>query len=264
MRVIPLIIIVILVGIMPAYADWMDYMNWRISSNDVLGVCIYEPEDQILKEHTDYLINPTMTAVIEWQDRLRTYTNGDEYGMLYYYIPSATYDNKHFTDFAQCNIHIVFWEEKVDEASDITLGVAWNLGRINGTDMSVIEVYPIFDISLPVTVEDGENYTSREIEAISEYEYVPIPQDGIYSVVLHEFGHAIGIGHYCDVMDGGQFDSVMVPHFDALSTKLNITNYDLASVYHKYGVDGWDSESSYEPIRYGSTSKSFPNTVSCT
>ena len=237
-----------------ANADWMDYMTWRTSSNNVLGVCIYEPQDDLLKEHTYYLINPTMHAVMEWEERLATYSNGDEYGMKYYYIPSETYDGKSFKNFTQCNIHIAFWEEKVEDATDITLGVAWNIGRINGTDMSAVEVYPIFDISKPLSVESGENYTSKEIEAISEYEYVPIPQDGIYSIVLHEFGHAIGLGHYCDVMDGQTFESVMIPHFDALNTKLNITDYDLASVYHKYGADGWDSDRDpgfRKPLRTG-------------
>jgi hypothetical protein len=255
---------VLLVGIPVAGADWMDYMKWTISTDDVLGVCFYEPQDELLKEHTDYLVNPAMHAVITWYDELKAYSGGDEYDIEFFYIPSETYAGFSFKDFQQCNIHIAFWEEKVDDAEDITLGVAWNLGNINGTDMSAIEVYPIFTNTMPVTVESGKNYTSAEIDEINSFEVLPIPQDGIYSIVLHEFGHAIGLGHYCDVMGGLQFESVMVPSFDALGVKLNVTEFDLASVWNLYGEDGWDSEQSNKLVRYGSSISSFPETVTCT
>ena len=266
-KYIVIIIATILIGssIQVAFGDWIDYLPWRMDSDPVLGVCVYEPEEDSLQGAgvADYLVSSSLMAVMQWESKLATYTNGTEYDMEFYYILKDTHMGKEVIEFSQCNVHIAFWEEKHKEAGDNTLGVTWSAGSILGKDMVMIEVYPKI-LSKVFIAPSGSTFTPEDIEKKSVIKQTWVPPDGIYSIVLHEFGHAIGIGHKCVEEYGAKFDSVMRPNIDQWGNQLNITDYDLGAVYQYYGSEGWDSEEKPFQMKYGGASKSFRGDVRCT
>ncbi len=243
-------------------ADWIDYMSWKLDTDKVLTVCIYEPEDENLRLNKDKLISPAIIAIDEWNTRLKEYTNSDEYSIEITYILAETSKGKTQLDFGYCNVHIAFWEDRRD-SKDTVLGVTWNKGVINGVSMSFIEIYPEM-VRNVFFAEKGKDYTPEEIDKNSISLNMMIPQEAVYSVVLHEFGHSIGLGHLCDEIYGHKITSVMASKFDPFTSVLEITEYDLASVYFKYGEEGWDDNTKHHPFKYGSTSKMFEKTARCT
>jgi len=266
-KYIAIILSVILIASLIQYAnaDWIDYMYWRLDTREELGVCIYEPDEIIINAKKDYLIEHTILALGTWESKLNTYSNSTLYNMNVKIVNITDHTGKNIKDFTECNVHILFTDEKVvhSKVSDLTLGVSWNEGNIMGTEMSVIEVYPK-TVKRFVIVEDGKNYTPDDIDKISIKTELWVPPSGVYSIVLHEFGHSIGLGHACNELYGHRIKSVMQPVFDPFTQVLNITDYDLAAVYFKYGENGWNSESEWLPLKYGNASPFFRGMVRCT
>lgn len=266
-KYIAVIIATILLGslVQVAFGDWIDYLPWRFDSDKVLGICVYEPVEEGLQGAgvKDYLVSSSLMAVLQWESKLFTYTNSTEYDMEFHYILRDTHIGKPTTDFGFCNVHIKFWEEKHEEAGDNTLGVTYDAGEVRGKDMIIIEIYPKI-VNKIFIAPSGSTFSPRDIEEDSIIKITWVPPDGIYSIVLHEFGHAIGLGHKCVEEYGAKFDSVMRPNIDQWGNQLNITDYDLGAVYQYYGSDGWDSEEKPFQFKYGGASKSFRGDVRCT
>lgn len=243
------ILIIISMLIPPAFADWLDYLPWRAGEKGELLVCIFEPEDEEIKRN--YVLEPTMTALGKWDEGLEKYTNSKNYNIINRYIPLEDHENKTYIDFYYCDVTITYYVEKREGVREEAIGVAYQY-----QGQSHIEVYPIHFINLTVTKEDKSDIFSFKIKKT-------IPQQAIESVIMHEFGHTIGLGHLCNEPYGHKFKSVMQAHFNPFTETLEITEYDLAAVYHKYGKEGWNKDA-WLPYKYGSQSEFFRGTVNCT
>ena len=267
-KYVAVILTIILLGnmIQLASADWLDYMSWRLDSNEILGVCLYQPQEHNIQNSQDYILGASLLAIEEWEKRLKEYTGNEEYDIQIHYIPVEAHEGKSPRDFSECNVHITYWEDRVqnENVNETTLGVTWSEGSIMGVDMTIIEIYPKVLREFAV-VEKGKDYTPEEIRELTITQESWVPPSGIYSVVLHEFGHAIGLGHQCQEPYGHSFKSVMVPQFDPFKDALEISDYDLAAVYNSYGKDGWEGNDGESVLfKFGSASPFFRGIVRCT
>lgn len=255
--------IILLSSIQVASADWIDYMSWTLTTNEVLNVCIYEPEEEKLKEYEDEILGGALLAIDNWNEQLKGY--GDNYEIETIYISETMHKDKIISDFLYCNVHITFWVDRLDDEQvlDSALGITWNFGRMMDRDMTIIEVYPILVREFAI-VESGKSYTTEELEAITIESEIFIDSSGVYSVVLHEFGHAIGLGHLCQEPYGYKMTSAMVPQFDVFTEILEISGYDLAAIYVKYGPDGWAGDTNFIQDKYGAPSPLFDDIARCT
>ena len=246
-----------------AYGDWIDYMDWKLDTDKKLSVCIYEPDDKVLEKHKVSLALSAIEGVKEWKQKLAEYSGGSNYDISIKYIERNEHHGKSHREF-KCNVHITFWEDRRDNISDTVLGVAWHDGKIGGREMSVIEIFPLITQKM-VVVQEGKHYSPMDIENLAIKKTIILSEEGIKSVVMHEFGHAIGLGHTCQELYGHRFQSVMISVFDPYTNPLKISDYDLASVYTRYGSDGW-IDGGYEPkiTRYGNPSEMFDINTKCT
>lgn len=246
-----------------AYGDWIDYMDWQLDTNEKLAVCVYEPDDKVLEKYKVTLAVSAIEGVKEWKQKLASYTDGSSYDISIQYIERHEHHGKSHREF-KCNVHITFWEDRRDNISDTVLGVAWHDGKIGGREMSVIEIFPLVEQKI-VVVEEGKHYSPMDIENLAVKKIMTLSGEGIKSVVMHEFGHAIGLGHICQEPYGHRFKSVMISVFDPWTKPLQISDYDLASVYAKYGNDGWINGGYELDIdRYGKPSPFFDENTKCT
>ncbi|MEE9410869.1 MAG: matrixin family metalloprotease [Candidatus Heimdallarchaeota archaeon] len=234
-------------------------MSLRIPQQ-VPNVCIFEAEESEVNFHERDLYNKTVNWIQEgWVDQLNNYTNSNNWDMTYEYIPNATHYDKKLEDFPQCHVLMV-WDAKNEEtrAQGYT---AFDHSK-STHQFSFIDVFtwaPINEINLGLLVLS--NYTQNEageyeipLEKLT-FEYEPISDEAIRIVVQHEFGHALGLGHYTKTMDNN-YNSIMPPSIDFNADDeylipFQVSEDDIKAVIAIYGEDGLKSHLDPPMPKYG-------------
>ena len=257
-KVTPLLALIILCGLVGsnlAYGDYTEYINMRIPQN-IPNVCIFEAEEAEVNFHERDLYNKSVKWIQEgWIDNLNNYTNSNNWDMTFEYIPNATHYSMNLVDFPQCHVMIV-WDAENDGSRE-------NLGRAQGYTafdhaksthkyafINVFTWAPMDRIINLGLLQLG-NYTQNEDGSFEipltevTFEYEEVSDEGIRIVVQHEFGHAIGLGHYFKTLTFN-YDSIMPPQVefngaDDYLAQFQITEYDLEAVVQFYGKDGLKS-----------------------
>ena len=255
-KIAPILAILIIAGLLGtnfAYADYTDWIGYRIS-NKVPNVCIFEAENVKVDFAKRDLFNKTVKWIKEgWVNKLNKATNSDDWNMTFEFIANATHFDKKQTDFPQCNVMIVYDAENLLEDRDMSSAQGFTSFDYSSSNhqWAYIDVFtwsPTNEIDLSTI--DLTNVTknadgSFEIPLTkSLFTYVPLTDEALRIVIQHEFGHAIGLGHYTETLTY-EYNSIMLPavNFKAKDNDLKsivTTEDDIKAMIILYGKDGFD------------------------
>ena len=198
MKKIPIILSVIasfaivsLIVHAPVYGYTIEYESIGYLLKEKPTICAYEPDDPDLSEReVKKLLEQTRIASLEWESHLQTAVNYQK-DKEHWEIKYVKIDNDKIIDTTDCTINVIF--EKIPDIPVLEnrlLGVA-KLDPIS-------EVWTVTIYYLQTKLE----YTTGYIGDQKYYWYEPYYTDQLRTseelgtVIRHELGHALGLGHY--------------------------------------------------------------------
>jgi len=253
-KLVPIMVIILALGLMGsnlAYADYIDYINFRIIGNDPL-VCLFEAEDEKVKFHEKDLYNKTVGWISEWSDQLNDYTGTDNWNFKYTYIPNATHYDAQLEDYPECNVMIV-WDPQNPDTSSGTLGwTSWDHSKsIHKFAFINIYTHAFSNRIILDPIMLGEE-TGGIIEfdfGMMKREAEPMSDEALKAITQHEFGHALALLHKTQTLTNN-FEALMAdslnPWSENISENFIIREADLEAVVLLYGEKGFKSY--YDPM----------------
>lgn len=199
-------------------------------------VCIAEPEPSLHEKFYGGVLYDAYSTVKQWQNQLIDYSGGNWF-MNVKFFDYEYHNDKHADDFPQCQIFMEFEEYSGNDALGTT---SYNFA--NSTHQYVFITTYLKHIEKPqVALCIGcDEELPQEITIDMNPVYMPYP--AIKMIMLHEFGHAIGLGHYIeDKTRYNNVTSLMYPSFDPFDTngEIIIEPIDLQMAVEIYGKDGF-------------------------
>lgn len=236
--------IIIISSVPLSFAYTVNYEKWGPKIKDVATVCIIEPDypnsDILTETFTKRLMDQTRISIAEWEIQLQSSEHGRDKSMWQIkQIPISLEEQKDF-DYSQCTVFIKFKDkpESKDEWYKLLGKTVYELGDTGRSDITIF-----YDNIKYCKTEDKE-----WIYFDPCYENSPRLMQQIQSVVKHEFGHALGLGHYkaddIDVSIAWARGTIPAPSIMAVFSHQNlnenvITVKDVAAVRSMYGDNGF-------------------------
>ena len=220
-----------------AYADYYRTMGVQHKYNP--QVCIMLPE-----ERAEEISVLTHSAIMEWENKLIERTGGNWHSFIFEY-DWIEHDKLTVEDYPHCTIFVNFPYGEANQS----------VGR-TGFDFSKswryyfwVEV-DLYTIEKRIGIHLGESMT----ESTSGIETVwkQIPNGDIYNIILHEFGHGLGIEHYyvtsdCRVQEC-DYDPIMYRSITVFENQeKQVTEKDIDIMIKIYGADGYGGLKPYTP-----------------
>ena len=200
------------------------------------NVCIMQPAPEFQQRFQDEVFYETVQSVRGWEYALTNYTGGDWYTPILYYNYDDHYDKK-TDDYPQCNIFI----EYRGDSENKTLGsTAFNF-RLSYHQYTYILISLEHPEIKSVEICIGCDGVDVNQEIKLDMSPKPLPIESIRAIIDHEFGHALGLGHY--ILNDDEkihYDSIMKPSFKPFGgSMMEIRHIDLEALRTIYNDDGY-------------------------
>ena len=202
------------------------------------NICLFEV-DPLIHDNWNSLKNITIIAINEWIIKLEYFYPDGDWGVDIEIISWEDHKSALADDYPECNI-MINYEKSSNSKSLGNTGLNFNK---SWHKYMFINIFLESQKSITKIVVN-EDYSSSTITKIQES--YPLSENTIKNIVLHEFGHGLGLAHY----DKGRLQSqmmshtqsVMVPSIKAFddSQILSVTYIDLVMIGKIYGENGWN------------------------
>jgi hypothetical protein len=231
------------VSLSAAYQETYEVHEPRFSH--IPTVCTIAPDptkDKYLSEtYVGWILKETKNGILEWKGHLQNKAvypkDKAKWEINYIEIPLA--DQKEY-DYTKCDVFISF-EQKPKDKKDWYSTIGESQYEANSTGRTNIIAY-YAGITFCMTQDYNYFYYNP---CFSEK---PRTSTQIANVIKHEFGHALGLGHY--ISDDNDINlkwargtavapSVMAIFSHEVSSENKIHTIDIEKVYEIYGEDGF-------------------------
>ena len=237
--VVILILLVLFMNV-PIYAENGEYSKYdslklRFDTNP--HVCLFEVNPELYDWYK--LKNITISAIEEWILKLEyAYPKGD-WAVLVETISWEDHKAANALDYPQCNIMINY--EKTSNST--TLGSTGLNFNASWHKFMFINVFLESQKNITKIVI-GDDMSTSTVNMIKES--YPLSENTIRNIILHEFGHGLGLAHFnLNRSMQGYTQSVMAPTISPFDENqiLSVTYLDLVMIGKIYGENGWNKPS---------------------
>jgi hypothetical protein len=220
------------------------YEKWDSRIANIPTVCVIEPDhknSQILSEtYAKRIADETRISVAEWEVLLQNFERSRDKSMWEINQISIPLEDQKDFDYDICHIFIKFMEkpESQDEWYKLLGKTVYEIGDTGRSDIT------IYYGSIKFCKTEDKDWVYFD----PCYEETPRLMQQLKSVIKHEFGHALGLGHYTsdnlDVSIGWARGTVPAPSIMAVFSHQNlneniITPKDIVAVRSIYGQNGF-------------------------
>ncbi len=220
-------IVLLISNISPAYSQAWDALD-RMWFYKTPLVCTQE-------SMSDIIMDKTRNAVIEWEGMMKgteKYPKDKVVWEIDYKL--VPYSELETFDYSKCDITISFWDRPENPEDQLEI-VGYTFYNEDSID---IEIY-YEDMEYCVTRTSDSDYIYTNYDLCYNNREIPISR--LIPTVKHEFGHALGLGHFTEFNENSR-SSIMTPYeFDNPRLQV-IMPGDVEAVLSIYGTDGFVGE----------------------